>query len=422
MEKKRILTIDGLWDITELNEMELKYFKIMLSKSGILFLKSKPGIGKSATFRSIAKKVKHVPTGLNPRYIDLRLAMLDETDVGLFPKAVELDVTYENEKGVKVATKEFFLTHIVPEWAKIANEAPTIIHFEELNRAPLAVRNAALQILLEREIGFKFSFNSDVFMCATGNLGEEDGTDVEEFDSALNGRLIHMEHQMLFDKWYEYFAKEHVHSSITNFLKVHGEHYYTDVKKQNKENSKNSAYASPRSWTFLSDYITANYGKNAKLTQELLTDITLVGASFVGSANATFTRYLADILKISIDDIINRYNELKIDKVKLNRDKKSELLNSLKEIDLKKMSEKQLKNIKLFILDLSTDEAATYILKVLDDYYDMQEDDNLDKQVNGNVLRFLKDKEFSKITKLMQEKVNKEQSIDGGEAVVDDTF
>jgi hypothetical protein len=27
---------------------------------------------------------------------------------------------------------------------------------------------------------------------SSGNLGDEDGTDVEEFDSALNNRLIHI--------------------------------------------------------------------------------------------------------------------------------------------------------------------------------------------------------------------------------------
>jgi hypothetical protein len=30
----------------------------------------------------------------------------------------------------------------------------------------------------------------------SGNLGDEDGTDVEEFDSALNNRLIHINHTL----------------------------------------------------------------------------------------------------------------------------------------------------------------------------------------------------------------------------------
>jgi hypothetical protein len=37
--------------------------------------------------------------------------------------------------------------------------------------------------LLEREIGTAFKFNDNVLMMSSGNLGDEDGTDVEEFDS-----------------------------------------------------------------------------------------------------------------------------------------------------------------------------------------------------------------------------------------------
>ncbi len=132
-----------------------------------------------------------------------------------------------------------------PKWAYKANEAPTIIHFEELNRSTLAVRNAALQMLLEREIGAFFKFNSNVMMCASGNLGEEDGTDVEEFDQALNNRLIHIEHTMPYPEWVEQYANDNVCPVIVQFLKTHTEHYY---KKPDERNQKNKAYATP---TFL---------------------------------------------------------------------------------------------------------------------------------------------------------------------------
>ena len=38
-------------------------------------------------------------------------------------------------------------------------------------------------MLHERGIGTEFKFNDNVLMIASGNLGDEDGTDVEEFDS-----------------------------------------------------------------------------------------------------------------------------------------------------------------------------------------------------------------------------------------------
>lgn len=56
-------------------------------------------------------------------------------------------------------------------------------------------------MFLEREIGAFFKFNDNVMMCSSGNLGEEDGTDVEEFDQALNNRLIHIEHTLPYPEW-----------------------------------------------------------------------------------------------------------------------------------------------------------------------------------------------------------------------------
>jgi MoxR-like ATPase len=115
-----------------LTPKERKYFAIMWAKYGVLNITSKPGVAKSAIGRSIADK-------MNFRYIDIRLSMVDETDVGLYPTVSEVET---DGKMVKC------LDFVVPRWAIEANKQPTIIHFEELNRASQQVRNAALQMLL----------------------------------------------------------------------------------------------------------------------------------------------------------------------------------------------------------------------------------------------------------------------------------
>jgi MoxR-like ATPase len=106
----------------------------MWAKYGVLNITSKPGVAKSAIGRSIADKMGFA-------YSDIRLSMVDETDVGLYPSLSEIDMDGEMVKC---------LDFVVPRWAVEANKRPTIIHFEELNRASQQVRNAALQILLER--------------------------------------------------------------------------------------------------------------------------------------------------------------------------------------------------------------------------------------------------------------------------------
>ena len=73
--------VDGLSTLTK---REQSYFRMMWGKSGVLYITAKPGVAKSAIARSIAQK-------MNFRYMDIRLSMVDETDVGLYPSISEID-------------------------------------------------------------------------------------------------------------------------------------------------------------------------------------------------------------------------------------------------------------------------------------------------------------------------------------------
>lgn len=379
-----------------LSDREKKYYKMMNAKSGVLYIQSAPGYAKSAIMRSIAKK-------MGCQYFDIRLSMVDETDVGLFPTIDEMEVG---------GTKQKMLCHVAPKWAYMANEQPTIIHFEELNRSTLAVRNAALQMLLEREIGSFFKFNDNVMMCSSGNLGEEDGTDVEEFDQALNNRLIHIEHQMPFPEWVENYANENVCPVIVQFLKTHTEHYY---KKPDERNQRNKAYATPRSWTFLSDYIFQNYGEYVEKTDMdgntikgengenkmfkqfpsirlWINDIKEIGHGYVGASNARFIRYCEDTLKITLDDVLNRFDDIESDVINFNRDKKSELLTNMKERKVSQLKPAQVENLLKFLQTISDDEVIGYLLHVLDSEYNLSDDNRENKMAE----KFLADKRLLK--------------------------
>ncbi len=341
-----------------LTPKEELYFRTMWAKYGVLFITAKPGVAKSAIARSIADKMGF-------RYMDIRLSMVDETDVGLFPNVNEVD-------GEKV------LDHVVPRWAVDANKQPTIIHFEELNRATQAVRNAALQILLEREIGTNFSFNSEVLMMASGNLGDEDGTDVEEFDSALNNRLIHVKHTLGHQEWIDNFAEANVHGTIVGYLKAHPEKLYVDPT----DDSTYTAYASPRSWTMMSEFIVKNYGKDAS-ARTFLPMLKNLAGSYVGVSAMKYIQYCEDMLNISILDVLNNYNKVKKDLERYNRDKKSELLNSLKEMDLNQLNAKQLDNCVEFLKTVGEDELTGYLLYLVDNNYDVT-----GKKLRGFLLNF----------------------------------
>jgi hypothetical protein len=335
-------------NLTGLTLKERKYFSIMWAKYGVLNITSKPGVAKSAIGRAIADKMDF-------RYMDIRLSMVDETDVGLYPNVSEVEV---GGKMVKC------LDFVVPRWAIEANKQPTIIHFEELNRASQQVRNAALQILLERQIGTDFKFNDNVLMMSSGNLGDEDGTDVEEFDNALNNRLIHIQHTLGVDEWLEGFAVEKCHPMIVSYIKSHPEHMYKDPT----ENAK--GYATPRSWTMLSEFIICNYGFDSS-PREFLPLLQEVASGYLGNSAMKFVQYCQDMLNISIQDVINNYDKVKKDLAKYNRDKNSELIQSLRELDVTKFTEKQLDNVHKFLSNVGDDEKTAYLLYILDNIADV---------------------------------------------------
>ena len=365
---KRIKTLD-IDNIEEkmsfLSPKERKYFKVMKPQSGVLYVTARPGMGKSAIAKSIATK-------MGMQYMDIRLSMLDETDVGLFPNVDELKL-----KGGDILK---VLDHVVPKWAHIANQKPTIIHFEELNRAPQAVRNAALQILLERGIGTEFEFNDNVLMLASGNLGEEDGTDVEEFDRALNNRLIHFKHDLEPAEWIKWFANDNVHPDIVSYIENHPHKMYVEP------NENSTAHPSPRSWTFLSDYIlnfysTIEYKKNEKGAEvttlkwgdstEYIGDLEEIGMSYIGNEILSFLKYINNRIQININNIIDDFESVEENirqwREKNRRDRYSEMLRDLRAVDLAKLNKKQVKNVINFINLCDADERISYLIDVVDD-------------------------------------------------------
>ena len=85
----------------------------MNARYGVLFITSAPGYAKSAMMLSIAKKI-------GAKYIDMRLAMADETDFKFPYRRTQLI------NGENVEVSDF----TTPLWAVTANEQLTIIHLK----------------------------------------------------------------------------------------------------------------------------------------------------------------------------------------------------------------------------------------------------------------------------------------------------
>jgi len=138
MERKEQRNLPGI-DPVKFNTLtpnQKKYFRMMYGQSGVLFLTAEPGVAKSAIMRRIADK-------LGFQYFDVRLSMVDEIDVGLFPFREEMEIDVESADKQMVKKIISVMSYAIPRWAFNANQKPTLIHFEELNRAPLALVNTS---------------------------------------------------------------------------------------------------------------------------------------------------------------------------------------------------------------------------------------------------------------------------------------
>jgi len=324
-----------------LTSKEQLYFDIM--KGGnVLYLKGAPGTAKSAMSHTIARL-----KGFN--HVALHLAQADNVDLGQYPIPTKVD-------------NYTVIDYAVPSWAVKANQVPTIIHFEELNRCRQDIQDAALQLLNERSIGTNFHFNDNVYMIASGNLGEEDGTEVKELDNAMNNRLAHRTHTLTLKEWIKGFASEHIMDIIVSFLEAKPEYYLkTPIEGE-------ARYPTPRSWTNLNKHLVANV-KDVTDLNAIEREIIRVGADFVGPTITKFVKYINDMRDLNFDDVVKRWGKIKTEK--LDRVKVSEMLQQARKFEVEKMTSRQIDNIIAFseaTIDTNNeDQFVNYALFIIRD-------------------------------------------------------
>ena len=382
------------YDLSNLSKREKRYFGVMMS-GNVLYLRGTPGFAKSAIGKSMCDKavwwdendpLKTRHKGI--QYIDLRLSDKDETDLGSYPvlkNAIDQIIKFSEllEKGL--IDQELFdnvkkkfasvlsaddvdqLSFAVPEWAIKSNSTPTVIHAEELNRCDIRVRNAALQLLNEKQIGSSFKFNNNVLWMSSGNKGEDDQTEVEEMDLALSNRIFILDHEMSADEWAQQYGREHCWDVLVDYL------VNNPLEIYKKPPAGDIRYATPRSWTNFSNWILCMYGPKPNLAEVISDDdFLIVGAGAIGVTMTAFARYCTETVNVSIKDIYERWNEVKKDVVTFNRARTTELLNNLKLLQLETLETFNIENIILFLKSLCSEWVKEWEYKI-DDMVTLEE-------------------------------------------------
>lgn len=179
-----------------------------------------PGVGKSSIVKQIAQKLKI-------DLIDVRLPQLEPPDL----------------RGIPVPNHTTHKTDAYyPDWLPESGQG--IIFLDEIEKAPVAVKNAALQLVLDRKIG-SYTVPDDWSIVSAGNR-EDDGCFSMPLGSALSNRMIHLEVQPDYNVWLAWALKNNISEGILGYLAFRPEHLYKmDI------DANINAFPSPRSWEML---------------------------------------------------------------------------------------------------------------------------------------------------------------------------
>jgi len=195
-----------------------------------LFLWGPPGIGKSELVEGIAND-------LGGLMIDLRLGQMEPTDIRGIP-------FYNKDIG-----KMDWAPPVELPDEEMAKDYPIVVLFlDELNSAAPSVQSAAYQLILNRRIG-KYKLPDNVVMVAAGNRESDKGV-TYRMPTPLANRFIHQEMKVDFPSWLEWAVNNRIHKDVVGYLSFAKQDLYDFDAK-----SASRAFATPRSWTFVSELL-----------------------------------------------------------------------------------------------------------------------------------------------------------------------
>lgn len=263
------------------------------------FLWGPPGIGKSELLEQIGanwdRPVDLEPGAANPNarpIIDMRLLLMDPTDIKGIPyfdsnegvmkwaPSSELPAVIDEAAvaaiTAQVAEAEHLLATItadtaLDEFTKHQQVGETrgeiaalshklariegayafqnaILFLDEMNSAPPSVQGAAYQLILNRRVG-EYVLPEGVSIVAAGNRDTDKGVTFR-MPTPLANRFVHFEMTHNFEDWQKWAVNNGVHPDVVGFLSHHKQKLFSFDPK-----SGDKAFATPRSWVFVSDLI-----------------------------------------------------------------------------------------------------------------------------------------------------------------------
>lgn len=214
-----------------------------------VFVWGSPGIGKSSI-------VKQIATDKNLEFVDLRLSLLDPTDLKGIP-------FFDKDNNEAVwATPNFLPKN---------PDSKGILFLDEINTAPPSVQASAYQLVLDRKVG-DYELPKGWSIVAAGNHESDRGV-VYRMPPPLANRFVHLSMEVSFEDWKGWAYENGIDSSIIAFLQYDNEKLFDFDPSKNQK-----SFPTPRSWEYVDKILASG------IESTLLMDI-ISGA--VGSESAT---------------------------------------------------------------------------------------------------------------------------------------
>ena len=191
-----------------------------------VFLWGPPGIGKSDI-------VQQIGADTDRDVIDVRLALWEPTDIKGIPY-------FDSNAGT--------MTWAPPAELPTDPDSKAILFLDELNSAPPAVQAAAYQLILNRKVG-TYVLPKGVDIVAAGNRDGDKGV-TYRMPAPLANRFVHLEMKVDFDDWQDWATLNGINPEVVGYVGYAKQDLYDyDPKTPSK------SFATPRSWSFVSDLV-----------------------------------------------------------------------------------------------------------------------------------------------------------------------
>ncbi len=193
-----------------------------------VFIWGAPGVGKSRVVNQVASN-----SGMALR--DIRAVLLDPVDLRGLPRIAADNSAVWCPPGFLPSEKD---------------EERGIIFLDELNAAPPLVQAACYQLVLDRRIG-EYRLPDGWTVIAAGNR-EKDRAVTHRMPSALANRMVHLDFETDLDDWIRWAQEAEICPEIIAFLR-----FRPKLLHDFNPAAETKAFASPRSWEFLSNILKA---------------------------------------------------------------------------------------------------------------------------------------------------------------------